>query len=366
MEHFLAVSKAFALEGAFHFVEMVIEGIRRHGLKILRPEILPFKSMPLFEVFAGTAAAVATVFDVQTAWYFFDAALALHFAAYLWVETGIDLVATLLLTFIAPQMSRYAMSACLFMVTMILLQPRCTIPRSLWQHSVFIVLLSASRLLYAIEQRLAAIICVGVAVEVAVAALSRRIYGNMLRAPSRIGFWLESIMWTFVGVRFVDAAAWLQIKPAVSSDLPENTRRALFFCNSQLIRGVRFYTGRVVDDDTVAISIGEWDEIAFAPNAYGFILALLASLRLPMSLRATIDQTKTHISNTRLVFLFFELPESLWTRLTESHEATNDACMQKGGLLLLPSRLTLRRITEVMLSWLFVKQQDVQNMLTPC
>jgi hypothetical protein len=159
-----------------------------------------------------------------------------------------------------------------------------------------------------------------------------------------------------IGVRMVDAQAWLRWKPAMESGLPFDVRGVRFFCNSMLIRGIRFYTGRVVASDTVAVSIGEWDEIAFAPNPCGFVLALLASLRVPMSLRATINEEGTALSETRLIFFFFELPSWMWTSLTNSYEQTEDTCMIKGTTLLLPSRLTLRRITEALLSWILLHQ----------
>lgn len=365
MEEIVAVAKAFALEGAFHFVELTFEAVRRNGLGVLRPEVLPFRSMPLCESVAASAAAVALVFDVPQAWGVFDLALTAHIATYLWVETGIDAVAVAVLLFMVPSVSQYALCACLLMVALLMLQPRRSVPIALWLHALFMCFLASARLLSlsVVAQPVLATVCLGAGVEIACEALRRRMYGPYLSAPAYIGFGLEMALWMVTGVQFVDAAEWLKWTPTIHSGLPEELRGARFFCDSKLIRGVRFHTGRVVDDDAVAISIGEWDEIAFAPNAMGFVLALLASLRIPMSLRASVDEAASGaraIGATRLVLFFYELPSSVWLALTEGYAQTSDACMIRGALLLLPTRLTLRRITEALLSWILLRN-GMQN-----
>lgn len=358
MDTLIAFSRAFALEGAFHYVELTLEAVRRNGITLLRPEVVPFRSMPLCEALASSAAALALVFHVEAAWQVFDYTMALHIATYLWVETGIDAVAVAFLLFMAPEVTRYALSANVLMVILMTLQPRRTIPRPLWQHAFFIAFLGAARLLVVQGYDVAATISLGVAVEISVEAFRQRMYGPILSAPDHVSCGLKTIMWMLIGVRLVDAQAWLRWKPAMHSGLPSGVRGVRFFCNSMLIRGVRFYTGRVVASDTVAVSIGEWDEIAFAPNLCGFALALLASLRLPMSLRATINKENNALSETRLIFFFFELPSSWWNSLTNTYEQTEDTCMIKGATLLLPSRLTLRRITEALLSWMLLHRLE--------
>lgn len=358
METLIAFSRAFALEGAFHFVELTLEAVRRNGITFLRPEVIPFRSMPLCEALASSAAAVALVFRVTSAWRVFNYAMVLHVATYLWVETGIDAVAVALLLFMAPEVTQYALSASILMTVLMTLQPRRTIPRALWQHAFFIAFLASARLLALCGFEVAATISLGIAVEISAEAFRQRMYGPILQAPEHVGCGLKTIARMLIGVRLVDAQAWLRWKPAMESELPKDVRGVRFFCNSMLIRGVRFYTGRLVASDTVAVSIGEWDEIAFAPNPCGFLLALLASLRLPMSLRATIDSGRTALTDTRVIFFFFELPSTWWNALTNSYKQTEDTCMVKGATLLLPSRLTLRRITEAMLSWMLLYRHD--------
>ena len=355
MEQLLALSKAFALEGAFHFVELTFEAVRTSGLAFLRPEVTPFRSMPLCEAVAGSAAAIALVFGVSNAWLVLDYAMALHMAAYLWVETGVDAVAVAFLLFMAPEVTKFALAINLLMVMLMMLAPRRTLPVALWQHAIFICCLTSVRLLAQAGCKVAATIALGVAVEVSADAFHRRMYGPTLRAPDHVGFGRETIMWMLFGVRLVDARAWLRWKPRVESGLPAKVQGVRFFCKSSLIRGVRFYTGRVVAKNTVAVSIGEWDEIAFAPNSSGFLLALLASLRLPISLRATIGEGGSSLRDTRMVIFFFELPPLWWSALTNSYEQTDDTCMVEGATILLPSRLTLRRITEALLSWMLIR-----------
>lgn len=358
METLVAFSRAFALEGAFHFVELTLDAVRNNGVTFLRPEVVPFRSMPLFEALAGAVAALALVFRIAAAWTVFDYTMALHLATYLWIETGVDAVAVAILCFMAPEVTQYALSANILMVVLMTLPPRRTIPHTLWQHALFVAFLAFARLLAVQGLEVAATISLGIAVEISIEAFRRRMYGPILRAPGHVGCGLKTIMWMLIGVRLVDAQAWLRRKPVMESGLPKDIRGVRFFCNSMLIRGVRFYTGRVVASDTVAVAIGEWDEIAFAPNPCGFLLALLASLRLPMSLRATIDDERTTLTDTRLIFFFFELPPTWWNALTNSYEQTEDTCMAKGTTVLLPSRLTLRRITEAILSWMLLHQLD--------
>lgn len=358
MDTLVAFSRAFALEGAFHYLELTLEAVRKNGLTFLRPEVVPFRSMPLCEALASSAAALALVFQIETAWKVFDYTMTIHLAAYLWVETGIDAVAVAFLLFMVPEITQYALSANILMVVLMTLQPRRTIPRPLWKHSFFVTFLALSRLFAVQGYHLAATISLGVAVDVASEAFRQRMYGPILCAPEHASCGFRTCMWTLFGVRLVDAQAWLRWKPAMQSGLPADVRGVRFFCNSTLIRGVRFYTGRVVAPDTVAVSIGEWDEIAFAPNPCGFALALLASLRLPMSLRATVNADGNALTETRLIFFFFELPSSWWSSLTNSYRQTEDTCMIKGATLLLPSRVTLRRITEAILSWMLLNQLD--------
>lgn len=355
MNEVSALSKAFALEGAFHFVELTLEAVRRNGADLLRPEILPFRSMPLCEAVASSAAGIALVFDVPVAWDVFDVAMAVHVAAYLWVETGIHAVAIAFLLFLVPELTKFALPASLLVVILLMLQPRRVLPPSLWQHALFLSLLSSSRLLAFAGHPVPATICLGVSVEVAAEAFSQRMYGPVLRSPEGASYGVRAGMWLLFGVRLVDARAWLRWRPAMPSGLPEGVRGVRFFCGSRIVRGVRFHTGRVVSRDTVAVSIGEWDEIAFAPNPLGFCLALLSSLRLPMSLRARMSEGRDSLLDTRLVLLFFELPSSWWTSLTEGYEQTGGACMVEGATLLLPSRQTLRRITEALLSWMLLE-----------
>lgn len=356
MDKVVALSKAFVLEGTFHFVELTFEAVRRNGVRFLQPEIIPFRTMPLCEAIASASAAAALVFGVGAAWVAFDYAIALHVATYLWVETGIDAVAVAFLLFMAPEVTRFALPANLLLVLLLTLQPRRALPRALWQHAFFLCFLASARFMALAGYGVLATLLLGVAVQLAAEAFRQRLYGPTLHAPEHVGCGLKALMWVVIGVRLVDAQSWLRWEPAVASGLPPAVRGVRFFCNSQLIRGVRFYTGRVVAPRTVAVSIGEWDEIAFAPNVRGFLLALLASLRLPLSLRATFDEATGALTDTRLVFFFFELPPSWWCALTSSYEQTEDTCMVKGASLLLPSRLTLRRITEAVLSWMLLEQ----------
>ena len=63
----LAVLHAVAFEGGFHFVQLVVEGARRSGVGVLLPEVLPFRTAPLFEAVACGAAAVALVLEQEAA-----------------------------------------------------------------------------------------------------------------------------------------------------------------------------------------------------------------------------------------------------------------------------------------------------------
>ena len=351
MDTAIAIVEAYALEGAFHFMELTFEVIRRSGVSVLVPEVFPFRSMPFADSAACSAAAVALVLRMPSAWRVFDVALAIQVASYLWIETGVDLVAVVVLFLLDPTVSQYSICASMLLVTVLMLQPRMTVSSALWKHSLFMCFLCSARLLSFVGYTMLATITLVFAIEVACQALCERVYGRSLCSATHIGFGFRTFVWYAFGVRLVDAAEWLKQVPIVESGLPIDLRGARLFCKSPLVRGVRFYTGRVIDTHTVAITIGEWDEVAFAPNVLGFALAVLASLRIPISLRARINCKQDTIIETKLILLFYELPSSIWYRLTSAYEPTDSVCMAKGTTILLPSRTTLRRITGSVLSW---------------
>lgn len=356
LEFVRATSRAFVLEAAFHFACLTIEAARRLGVvKAIQPEVYPFRSLPPVEAAACCAAAVGLAID-PSAWWAYDVAMLVHLASYLWVETGIDVVViTVLVLAATPSLLVYAQLGVLAIavtgVAALLSQQRLP-PFALWMHAAMLLLLTAARVL-ARTHPLIALIFGGLAAEVACEAFRQRTHGRWLRAPTTVSYGLATLLWMTVGIQVVDARDWLGFTPNAPSGLPEAVRGNRLFCGSRVVRGLRLHSGRRVSEREVAIAVGEWDELCFAPSLGGFVLSLLASIRVPFSIRAAVEPDEggtLRLTCVRPVVCFFELPPSAWDAMAAP---TGDQCMLEGACVLVPTRLTLRRATEALLSWVF-------------
>lgn len=343
------------LEGTCFYGQIVVEAVRWNGLAAITPDVLPFRSSPLTDVAVYAALTLSSgAFAEPIPHAFVFAAVALQVASFLWVEVGTDVVALMLMVFLIPQALSYALHASLGMCTLLMLQPRLAVPPALWFHTLNVALVSASAFAHARGATLWSLATAIVGVELAIFAYVIRVYGARVMPAAGTAAWKFVLFNVLLGVKLQDARQWMRTRPITRSGLPEPIRRTHYFCESTLLRAVRFHYGRVASDGRVALWIGEWDEVAFANNLPGFVLALVFSLRIPISLRADVAADGASLENIRLVVCFLETPVWVWTWLTTQWRTTDSSCMLDGQNVFVGNRALLRRLTKLVIGVLML------------
>tara|TARA_B100000683_G_scaffold198194_1_gene191321 strand:- start:4268 stop:5365 length:1098 start_codon:yes stop_codon:yes gene_type:complete len=347
------------LEGIAFYSQMIVENARWNGAKNVLPHVLPYASSPLTELMVIASAGALYALQTDLAMTAFSVSMAAHFGTYVWVETGLDAVSLMLMIFLVPGAGSLSPHAYMLLLVLQLLQPWRQITMDLVFGFLQAVCVIASMFLYHTTQlddiyRVdgAILLCI-VALELAAFGYVRRAHGPRAM-PSPKNKTLHFVLFNLIlGVKRVEASQWRNAEPVSRTGLPESARGVAYFCNSNLIRAVRIHTGRVAPDGRVSIFVGEWDEMAFALNPMGFVLALLFSLRLPLSLRATLDEGG-ELSDIRLVVFFVETPRFVWDYLTTQTRSTDDSCIVDNRDVFVGGRMTLRRVTKLIVSFLLL------------
>lgn len=337
-------------ESNLYFLQLIVDAMRWGGSGSLMPGVSPFKSSPVFELLAHASLLLSAGFDGPD---LFPYAMLGMFSSYVWTETGFDAIMLIAMLLLLPGAINYAIHAFMLLVALQLLQPRRHIPRELWIATAQMPLLVAAYAFQRAGHPFLTVVLAWLCSEIASYYYAERAYGPCVwPAAKKTPMWLALLITLVFGVNHVDARAWHAQAPTQPSTLPAEMHTITYFCNSRIVRAVRIHTGRVIDERTVAIWIGSWDEMAFARTVWGGLASLLFSLRLPLTLRARLADDGTTLEDVRLVAFFFETPPCVWRFLTRTWSSTDDSCVMDGDDHLVASRTSLRRVSKLVISGL--------------
>jgi hypothetical protein len=362
-DYLLVVACAWMLGAYFHLLGTLIEGLRMRGWAIVIPELYPFRSLPVLECCILGVHVYELVIWENDLGSTFDTLVIALVLVYTWLESSLDVVGVFALLFATPGALDYSLVVWQIFLIALLLQPQVKISDELWYFSSLLILTTLSRKLTFFSsptQPWPFLLC-ALAIEVSAYSFRRRVFGYNPEYTASVPLWWATIVRRVTGIRIVSVDSWLGNNNDVPSALPPAVRGVVWYGGENVVQARRLHTARKIDDFTYAVPVAEWDEIAFSATGVGFLYAVLSSLRLPSSIRIKMNADKQTIASVFLVVLFLKctngISESILGPLHPRHALVTtqtDDRVPTPTCVLIPTRLTLRRVMELLFVAIFL------------
>lgn len=345
----------YAAASTFCLVQLLFECVRLHGLQsFLAPSIFPFHASALTEVLmtitATLALCTAPPSHQDSWWSLFQVLSTLQIFAFLWTESASEWAFVLLAATLTEHWLPYA--PCAWLAVSLVVVARADVSRD-HLRSTAVALLQVAGWYVANHAPIWACVAFVLSAQLTIETLHLRTFGALPERYAGISNAKHIFLENVIGVRCVDAVAWHNHPSAAPTVLPPELRGARWWCDARVLRARRLHTSRTVGGD-VQLPLAYWDEVAFAPSPMGTLACFVAGLRLPITTVARLetDATTGHVvlRQKAVVFLLWPLPTAVRFEqsLSPGGPCPGHSCV------LVPTRLTMRRVTELLFTVFFV------------
>mgnify|MGYP007047360626 CR=1 FL=1 len=343
---------AYSLETTFMMLQLTMEAFRVKGGAYLFPSIFPFRPFILAEAASNVSVILALFWNDTWWWSVFSVICSIQIAGYLWSETSGEWAVLSVTTIFAPNALQYAPDAYLFLCAILVLNSGRMRSQEMRQ-ALTAVSQVGSWMLMRSGHIIPSYLLAGIGAEMAIVSLHYRITGPPPTLSSDISRPVHAFLLYVCGIRYTDSESWHRHVPNTPSCLPDDLKGCTWRCESRSIVARRVHSSvclEVEEGEEVIMLPFYWQEVAFAPTLRGCILCLLTGLRLPITVRATISNRdgERYLRQTEILVFGIVLPRSISTRF-ENGLLPGERCPTVKAVLT-PTRLTLRRVTEVMLT----------------
>lgn len=355
-EIFQAGTYAYTCASAFHLCQILVENVRLHGARDLVPSVCPYQPSLLGETVLSSVTALALFASNGGFWWsLFRMACGAQVVATIWSETASEWALLYVAHLFMPSSLTYApvtwalvnvVGGCCRGIT---LCPVSAASVAVSQVIGFHLFLGGRSFLACFFFMLAS--------EVAIARAYLRSFGNPPKRYEGVPLAWHVLLEYVVGLRCVDAISWHEHSSSAPSCLPEAVRGSQWRCKATVLRARKLHTSRVVENG-VQLPLAYWDEVAFAPTAAGAMACCLVGLRPPFTIVAEVveEGESVHLIQKEVVFLLWPLP-SVVTQYFRGTLSPGRPCPSE-KCVFVPTRLTLRRATELLLTIFFLRHKE--------
>ena len=343
----IASVTAFAIETTFMMLQLTCESFRVGGVRSLTPSVAPFRPFTLAEAASNVFVLFAIMSDPWW-WDAFSVTCAVQVAGYLWSETSGEWSVLVLTLIFVPGALKYAVDIYLLLCA-ILVSHGKTGAQEIRQACTAMFQLGAW-MLSKREGGVFSFLMAGIGAELAIFSLHRRITGTPPALKDGPPWIVHMLLIYVAGMRYTDARSWHEHVPSTPSCLPEEVKGCTWRCQtSSSVVARRIHSSALLEDGTVLLPF-YWEELAFRPTLRGGLLCLLCGLRLPITVRAKLVSINAslQLKQTDVLVFGWVLPEAVSSAFEDSL-VPGERCPTV-EVVLTPTRLTLRRVTELILT----------------
>lgn len=348
----VATLMAYVASTAFHMIQLLARIYVKEGVEALAPTVLPFRPCAVLDVLLGIFMSLAIINSDDGQWLYIPWLSALQIVAFVWSEKAVEWASILFAMCFVPDL--LALSPLGWIFLNIVLAARKNGRNGEAVSAVAACIQMAAYFLR--PNMVQSAICCCLSAEMIIYTLRNRLNGVVAERYQGIPYVTHLILEYIIGIRCVNAHSWSTYQSGTTYVIPNNLIGVHWRCENRFVVGRRLQYSVLLSDGRVQMPLAYWNEVAFAPNVYGAAGAILAGLRLPLTTRVSIvinEEGGVSLRQEDVVFLNWVVPEP-FSRPFQQSLLPGSPCPSVTAVLV-PTQLTLRRVTELFLTLAFLR-----------